>query len=44
MTEKCALCSGRDIYCQVLAHTPESGKVEDVRVKARGPLPLKADT
>jgi len=43
MTEKRALCSGCDIYCQVLADTPESGKVGDVRVKAMDPRPLKAN-
>ena len=43
MTEKRALCSGCDIYCQVLAETPESGKVGDVRVKAMDPRPLKAN-
>lgn len=43
MTEKRALCSGCDIYCQVLAEIPESGQVGDVRVKAMDPRPLKAN-
>lgn len=43
MTEKRALCSGCDIYCQVHAEVPESGLVGDVRVKAMDPRPLKAN-
>ncbi len=43
MTEKRALCSGCDIYCQVLAEVPESGLVGDVRVKAMDLRPLKAN-
>lgn len=40
-TEKRALCSGCDIYCQVRAEVPASGLVGDVRVKALDPRPLK---
>lgn len=43
MTERRTLCSGCDIYCQVLAEVPESGRVGDVRVKALDPRPLKAN-
>ncbi|NDZ17766.1 dehydrogenase [Variovorax sp. WS11] len=43
MTEKKALCSGCDIYCQVLAEVPASGKVGDVRVKAVDSRPLMAN-
>lgn len=40
---KARTLSGCDIYCQVLAETPESGRVGDVRVKAMDPRPLKAN-
>ncbi|ANB75600.1 dehydrogenase [Paraburkholderia phytofirmans OLGA172] len=43
MLEKRALCSGCDIYCQVRAEVPESGKVGDVSVKAIDPRPLRAN-
>jgi anaerobic selenocysteine-containing dehydrogenase len=43
MTERRVLCSGCDIYCQVLAEVPASGLVGDVRVKALDPRPLKAN-
>jgi len=38
-----ALCSGCDIYCQVVTEVPESGKVGDVRVRPADPLPLRAN-
>lgn len=37
------LCSGCDIYCQVIAERPESGLVGDVIVKAVDPRPLRAN-
>ncbi|WP_454743274.1 molybdopterin-containing oxidoreductase family protein [Cupriavidus necator] len=43
MAEKRALCSGCDIYCQVHAEVPASGRVEDVRVKAIDSRPLRAN-
>jgi anaerobic selenocysteine-containing dehydrogenase len=42
-TERRVLCSGCDIYCQVVAEVPESGLVGEVRVKALDPRPLKAN-
>lgn len=43
MTTKRVLCSGCDIYCQVLADTPDCGSVGKVRVKATDPQPLQAN-
>jgi len=43
MTRKRVLCSGCDIYCQVQAEVPDSGKVGDVRVRALDPRPLRAN-
>jgi anaerobic selenocysteine-containing dehydrogenase len=43
VTERRVLCSGCDIYCQVLAEVPQSGRVGEVRVKALDPRPLRAN-
>jgi anaerobic selenocysteine-containing dehydrogenase len=43
MAEKRTLCSGCDIYCQVLAEVPDSGLTGDVRLKAMDPRPLRAN-
>lgn len=40
---KQVMCATCDIYCMVHAETPESGKVEDVKIKAMDPRPLHAD-
>ncbi|MFC3612837.1 molybdopterin-dependent oxidoreductase [Lutimaribacter marinistellae] len=43
MTTRRVLCSGCDIYCQVHAEVPESGKVAEVRTKAIDTRPLMAN-
>jgi len=43
MSQRRAICSGCDIYCQVIAQVPESGLVADVVVKAQDPRPLLAN-
>lgn len=40
---KRALCSGCDIYCQVVTEVPESGGVGDVKVRPMDPRPMRAN-